>query len=495
MSKLSPSKYSQKSRNTAVKNVNEEEYKQAMERENKYRNYLREESQKLRAKWQESAANVEKLRANGTSSDKILEKSTKSEKMYKKFANMSAEERQRAIREVEEIIWRDTAKPRELQSAALLGEVLKMQAEQRQQMRQVRMLSLEQKTQTARELLMQSQQWCDRQRQRTFDERKRAAEYKKDLQRLIEERDALRRHEREQQLRLEQTIGKINDKEWTEQKNKSEMDLKRKKNLIHRHALEAIKIKDDTLKRDQMRDSIEGKMIQLYHEGRRRITDFMQEKAHEKQSRRDQLKDIISGQFINIQPRTEQIEEEQIKRALVEQEEAFRVKAEKEKEAERRLKRERFQAQLEEMACLRGRKAEAQKDRRLSVENRLENFHVTAKHHEMAVKERTEEVRRMREALERQVAEKRERERRRRQEEIDFTNRVMVEEAEVKDAAFGKFSERLAGQARVRGEPLLPLERAKDAYNTLHSVTRRPIPPHLVDNVPINPKSYTGTNW
>ncbi|XP_055680329.1 apical junction molecule-like [Lutzomyia longipalpis] len=484
----------QKAKETARKAHHDEKYKSAIERENRYRNYLRDESQKLREKWQKSAMRAEK-RSDASAKGEVVEKTTHREEMYRKFAQMNAEERRRAIEDVEKIIWRDTEKPRELQSAALLGEVLKVQEKQRHEMQQVRMMRQQRRTETAGELLMQSQQWCEEQRQRAYEARRRTAEYKKDLQGLIEERENARRMEREQQMRLEQVLEQMKDEDWTAEAQAHREQERKRRQMVHRHALEAIKIKDDMLKRDKMKDAIHDRMIDLYDEGRKRISNFLQEKAREKCSQREQLKSIIAHQFLEIQPKTEEIEEGLMRRAIADQDENFRRKQEKEREAVRKLKRERFEAQMEDLQCLRARKAQELAERRLSVENRLENFHVTAKHHEMETRERMEAARRHREALDRQVAEKRERERRERQEEIAFTNRIMEEEAAATDTAFGRFSERLVEGAKAKGEPLLPLERAKEAYRTFHSITRRPIPPHLCDRVPINQKSYTGTNW
>lgn len=241
----------QKSKESIYAPQDDQEYQLAIERENKYRNYLREESQKLRNKWQKLAAQDVRKRTNGDVDGK-QNKMTYSEEMYKKFATMNAEERQRAIHEVEEIIWRDTVKPRELHSAALLSEVLKMQEKQRQEMRQVKMLNQEKKMQTARELLMQSQQWCEGQRQRTFDERKRAAQYKKDLQGLIEERERMRQQQKEQQLAIERKIQKMKEEDLLASKTTDRKNHEKKQKFVHKHALEALKIKEDAQKSKEL---------------------------------------------------------------------------------------------------------------------------------------------------------------------------------------------------------------------------------------------------
>ncbi|GAB0095508.1 hypothetical protein DMENIID0001_109000 [Sergentomyia squamirostris] len=469
--------------------VYDHEYHQAIERENRYRNYLKEESQKLREKWERLA---KKYRERSDDEEQKMRKSRKDtpsrEEMYEKFAKMTDEQRGKAIQEVEEIIWRDEAKPLELQSAALLCEVLKVQQEQREEMKQAKMLSKETRVQAAQELQLQSQQWDERQRQRVQEEYRRATAYKKDLQALIEEREMRKQAEREQQMRIEQEIQQNKKKEMLKEQEETKKEFRMKRKIIHKHALEAIKIKEDMLKRDVMCDAIQDKMIQLYQEGKEKISDFMQTKRKEKTVMKESLKGKVASQFVKIQPRTKEIEEKLIRKALVDQEKCHVEKQEKAREVARKLESERCKAQKQEMESFQDKKLREKKERRLSVEKRLEIFHVTAKHHEMEVRSKVEAARRFRESLDRQVVEKRERERRERQEEIDFTNKVMVEDARAVDKTFGKFSERLVERATRKGEPLLPLERAKDAYRTLHTITRKPVLPHLLDRIPINPK-------
>lgn len=245
--------------NSILKHLNRnEEAIQQSEQEKKYKEYLKEGSAEMTCKWMNS---IEKTRENKAierqkrEAEKIIEgkynssrcnginyESFSGERRFKELKENDEKARLEQVAKAQQMMNRLRIGTRELESAALLSEVLKGRELQCNFNADLNKSMSERKKKEAEQLQIQSVIAIEEQQRQMMEAKKRTDDYKNEVYRMAKDEAKRKMETSRRQTEYEKRMREQADKELQAQIERERAILQRKKEAMRKNALEAMKM-------------------------------------------------------------------------------------------------------------------------------------------------------------------------------------------------------------------------------------------------------------
>lgn len=471
--------------NSILKHLNRnEEAIQQSEQEKKYKEYLKEGSAEMTCKWMNS---IEKTRENKAieRQKREAEKIIEGERRFKELKENDEKARLEQVAKAQQMMNRLRIGTRDLESAALLSEVLKGRELQCNLNADLNKSMSERKKKEAEQLQIQSVIAIEEQQRQMMEAKKRTDDYKNEVYRMAKDEAKRKMETSRRQTEYEKRMREQADKELQAQIERERAILQRKKEAMRKNALEAMKMVEQRRLRDKMENEIDNKIIEIFAKGKNNIADMKKEKDRQKIEEIVRMKDANAQKvFVQAADRSAE-EEERLRKAVKEANDKLDQQEKDRIQRERILKAARIKQYLEDMERQKIAKAKQMEHIRWSIANRLKNEEVNQEFEKMKAQEKIKRAQEIRAVLLEQMKERKEMEQKQREQDslcVSLTN-------ERDDKNFMEFANVLIEDAKKKSRPILPLMRAVDKYKKASEMdVERKEPRHLKSNLPIQDK-------
>lgn len=449
-----------------------------------YQNYLRDGSREMTKKWQNSVEAIRE-RKNEEKLKRDRERIIEGESRYKELMENDEKIRQEKIAYAQSIVNRLKSGPRELQSAAILSEVLKEQHEQRKIIANSRKLSNEEHLNEGRKIVAQAHQWIEAQAQKDKKYKQFIGDYKKEVLENIHQNQKTRENDAKQELEFIQKQREAADKEIKEQIERERAALDKKKETLRRNALEAMVIVEQRRRRALEESRAQDELIQCYSKGMEKISELKKKSENQRREQQVKLKEKVANMIYVDNSELLKKENERINKNATEMEEKMKEQDRKRLENKKKLKAERITQHLKDIEMEKQKKVEKLNETKKEMEIRFKNLEVDMAFEKQKKQRKFTELSKNRNILLQQMEERMECNRQAQlKDELDLKR--IQNENENDDKNFFEFAQSKLEEAEKKSRPLLPIQRTIEQYKNLNRLTSpKGIPPHLVSNIPI----------
>lgn len=318
--------------------------------------------------------------------------------------------RQEIIQKAEKLIEKNKPGPRQLESAALLSEVLKERDLQIQFRTHQKQRQKEQDKRISEQILRQAKQWVEKTLQRQIEDKKRNDSYKKEVQNFVKEQISNRTEMRKLEINQERLLNDLASNQTVLQNEQNKLFERRKKGEFKKNMIEAMEMKKDKLKQQKVEEDVELSMIDAYVKGKEEIVLHKRSRQRALQNYTDDLRKVVAEQYDKIQKEIDirnSLEDSKIRfsKASVDMQIIEKREAERKQKAGE-IKAMRCQQQIEALERTLEKKKMFDDERKLESVNEKRNKIVTLTQKNQKLENTKNAVKQIREALGNQVEEK-----------------------------------------------------------------------------------------
>ncbi|KAL5275107.1 hypothetical protein ACFFRR_001217 [Megaselia abdita] len=469
--------------NKILKNLSKNVDQQKLENDEKiYKNYLREGSTKLMSNWPEAKKDLE---ARELEKQTALEKKREFEKEeFLKIKDNDEKIRREKIAQAEALIQKLKPGPRELQSAAMLSEVLKCRNIQR---------SIQNEFETAEKERVEKENACQINEilpwmmddiRRTRDGRKTRDIYKQEIFKNIQDREREKHDYNRKNLTFEKAM-----RERTENYHKSQVDkereiLQRKRETLRKNALEAMQMVEQRRLRDRIQDEVDNKLISVYVTGKTQID--VARKIKEKQSSfESKERNEKSFNKISDIDDWERREQESLQRDIQKANDDYFAKEQDKIQKNKAMKHAKIKEHILEVQRQKEAQLKRTEEKRFDMAMRMKNIEVDTEKDKLEKLELSKLKVDNRAFLDAQI---REREKLEKAENVENSKCLnLVNERE--DNFFFGYADTLLADAEKKERNTYPITKAIQKYKKDRCIDlERSVPAHLITNLTMGRK-------
>lgn len=257
--------------------------------------------------------------------------------------------------------------------------------------------------------------------------------------------------------------------------------MERRKIQLRQTATDAMRMAEQRRLREKMADKMQEHLNTIYLEGKEKQVEIVTEQqkmiAGEQKQRQEMGREKVA-KIIESSAEEEKAQEEKIlANAADDYQQQLLARDRAEVERKKKLKAQRIQFHLEEMAAEKKRKELQERQSQEAVDNRLTNEDVSREFAKEQREKRFKEARDLRIQLSKQWEERKENERAIKEGVQLFTNRQCDFSRDHKD--FVGYAKEAVMVAKEKNWPMEPFVRAINTYGRENFVEERPLLPHL----------------
>lgn len=462
---------------TRSRSLNIQSVRERSELEDRFKNYIRDESHKMTCNWPNSIEQKTKRKSEERAKDQQT-RTAEEEKAYQLMRESQKRVQRLQIENIESSVRRAQPGPKLLDSAALLSNCLHVQRQQREEIALRNISNRQQLLHEGHLLRQQNQQWQRHHQARRQEEYLRAVHYQQDLRQLIAEKRIRHQTAYEQQQLM--AIAQREVDEASQRALETETrEMERRRAQMRKAATDAMQLAEQRRLRDKMEDKVQETLCQIHLEGKERQQELIKQQTKALQSeqatRQAMAKEKVGQVLQESEKEAQETEERVLTNAGAEYREKLLVKDREEAEKKKRLKAQRIQFHLDEMKAEKQRRSEKEKQSRDSMSNRLMNDRVSYQFEAAQREKNTKEARELRLKLTRQWEEKEAMEKAIKEGVQCFSNRQCDFSRDHRDFA-NYAKEALQG---ANGLPVQPFVKAINAYARENFVEEKAELPHL----------------
>lgn len=220
-----------------------------------YQAYLREESRKMTASWENSVERIHQ-RKTEERDRRQKEKREENETAIRELKERQKRYQQEQIENVEESMKQLKPGPKLLKSAHLLTDVLKVQNEQRHFNVLQNIQNRQQRSNEGHDLDVQSRQWIHGHQVKEREKQARTLAYKSEIRQMIEGKEVDRRVEFDRREKQNLSIKAAMDEHCRREVEKEKRDMERRREQMRQTATEAMRMAEQRRLRDKMEEEV-----------------------------------------------------------------------------------------------------------------------------------------------------------------------------------------------------------------------------------------------
>jgi len=453
------------------------------QQEDQILNYLKEASDSMKAKWPENNKNRYDHKPEEM---KVL--SPEMQK-FEEIKNASPEERQKMIEEAEKFVSIRKIKecPIELRSAAILSENLhanKLQLEFQTELKKDEKKKTEIRNKRD---IAQSVAWLNDGWQHRTNAHLIAKEHKKELLKMITERNVRKVAERDARIAEELEVIEKQLKEVTDAKVAAIAKKKEMNKYMQEHSKQTNLMAKQKRERSKCEGEVIDVLMKVHNEGRNNIKEMIQEQ--QKESKFDRMKLGLKLQKMALDRHVEEykkIENEQklIEKARLEKEIVLDERELKDKKRRENLKIERLEDYSQSLKQAKTRKALIKEENKAYFQTRVINDVISRDYALMRKEMAEKKTKEILDNLKIQAKLKQENNIIEKVKAKNAFNKVYHEDKS--DEKFFAYAKDLMEEATTKNRPVKPIEEAVKVYKTQQGIdVKQKVRPHEISNVPI----------
>lgn len=448
--------------------------------------YLKNESKAMTTNWINSKEALIKQKAEDDLKKQKM-KIEESERRYKELMKNDENAVQENLKKSQNLITRLKPNIKQLESAAVLCEVLKTREIQCSLNNDIKKSEDERRFKENNETQMQSQQTLCDQILKSNEKLIRRNEYKNDLRNFN-----IEKQKEQNELMAKQVASCKFERELAEKELKAQIErerayLEKKRAIQRQNALEAMKMAEQRRKRDIIVNETENEIIACYEQGKQNLSNLQKKRQNELRENCNKIKTETAFKIYKDNSLEIKAEDERIARDIERNNQMLKERERQKCENDKKMKAARIEEHLKDVEMR--KKLEAKKEEKLkfAIANRIKNTEVSLAYEQENKKNKLKVLSENRNIITQQIDERIKNAKNNYEADKEFKNSEMRKENESDDTAFFKIAKELLDDAELKGRPILPLQRVIEKYKSDNRlIPPKGIPPHLVSNIPIS---------
>ncbi|XP_073830770.1 uncharacterized protein [Musca autumnalis] len=454
---------------------------QQLEEEKRYMEKLKEENDKLVAKFKGNMQRTQEQKLQQIKDD--LEKKTQNAKeSYEQTKENEAQKRREKIAKAQQLIEKLKPGPRQLHTAVLQSEVLRARNVQREINEEFK--KAVQKQENEEKIMCQGQamSWINEEQQRLKEKQDKANAYKEELLQTINDNHKERTDQKRQQLKEQRLAREMYDSDMKAHMEREKAIMEKKREAQRKNALEAMKMVEQRRMRDKITDEVEDRLCCVYNAGKRQLDALRSEQTKKISDEQQQKINEQVKKLTAIEDNTEAKESERIRRDISTMQLKFTAEEQEKIRKDKAAKKARIEAYMREMEQQKEAQRRAEEAKRFEMAQRFKNEEVNQKFLEKQQQERLANAREMREFLNKQIEENQRNKLAQRQASITCNE----DKTEQEDKFFFEYAKNLIEDAQQKGRPLYPFAKAVYEYKKENDIEcERKVPRHMETHISI----------
>lgn len=372
-----------------------------------------------------------------------------------------------------------------LNSAAILCEVLKSQEIQREFSKKKREEEKKKTDIQNKHHIEQAHKWIDDYYQKQIDKQKRFDEYKKDLGQQCKERAKYRADKKAARLAQERSNIAQHEQNLKDIINNGKEAIEARKEAQRKNDIEAILMAEQKRARLKQEDEIQTAIAKIHIDGKEKIKELIvkQEKDMKIQSIQAKIPLQVEAAKLDIENKKKLLkEQEMIEKQKVEKLAIYDEKEKMRLEHIQKMKESRIQDHLADKERRKKEAAEKKEEDLCYFQNRIKNDKISKEYTKAKFEKKVDACKENRQFLVKQIIENQE------QEDKDLKEKREFDKAKVEkmDKQYFSYSKDLIEDAKNKDRPTLPLIKTVTQYkkHNFLDIKVRELP-HVISNVPI----------
>lgn len=452
-----------------------------MKDEEDYQAYLREGSQVMTQKWNNT---IEKLvqKKNVDRAKVHRDKVAHGDRLYTEFREQDRKTQKELIAYAESLLRNLKAGPQQLESAYALTQVTEQQRLQREQRAEsLRMEEMRNLTDGVKRI-QQAEQWIQGQVDHMRRNAMRCGEYKKTLVRDIEEREKQRDTLNKKMTDEERAENEANKKQLNEILAKEMAVVEQKREQIRKNAMDSMRMARQRLLKDAEKRRTEERKIDQYLQTKRKDETLQKVNERNRKTQRARTIDALAVKVITSLPDVEGAQDKCYQTAIKKMAAQWDEQVQKRRAHTARMKEARILQHTVERDDVEQLKKEQLLKAEVEKFNQMVNEEVDCHYEVQRRRDRLNTNRELRSIITKQVEERKIRE----QMEITDESKYFREENLKDDQHFMDYADRLISKAREKGRVVHPLVRVVNEYKMRNAMNPPKLElPHLRSQVGI----------
>uniref|UniRef100_A0A1A9ZAZ4 Trichohyalin-plectin-homology domain-containing protein n=1 Tax=Glossina pallidipes TaxID=7398 RepID=A0A1A9ZAZ4_GLOPL len=455
---------------------------QKAEEEHNHREYLKAGNDQLVAHFKGNMQRTQEKKMQEMK-EQMEKKEQQVKESYEQAKENAAQKRSEKIAKAQQMLERLKPGPRELHSAVLQSEVLRARNIQRSINEEFKKAIKLQESETQKRCENQGMSWINDEQRRLAERQKNTNSYKQELLQTISENQRQKAEQKKQIIREQQAARDNIDSEMKAQIAKEKAIMEKKKALLRKNALEAMKMVEQRRLRDRMVEEVEDRLCCVYNTGKRQLDNMRAEQAqkilNDKQSKvEEQVKQLTLADGA-----AKAAESERLRRDISTMQLKFTAEEEKKVRKVKAAKQARIVAYLEEMQEQKKNERKLEEEKRFEMAQRYKNAEVDCLFNEAEKLEKANRIREMRNKVNEQIEETKRIELAQKQ---AFERTCPDDEIENIHKFFLEYAHTLMEDAQKKGRPLFPFIKVIQKYKRDNMIDcERKTPKHLESHISI----------
>ncbi|XP_970201.3 trichohyalin [Tribolium castaneum] len=441
---------------------------EAIDKERAHKEALKQGSESMTKEWVNSIENL-RIKKEEERRERINKKKEDKIQMFYKMRAEQEVVRKEYVEKVKREVFRSTGYPKELTSALILSETLYEREKQQEFNEMIKQHEDEVRKEFHAQIVArdaQERKEDEEEKLKRFEERKKISQILKDQ---IVENETFKKAQSRARVEKE-TIDRINAAR--EEELIKEFEKEEKLKTRREMALERKKEIEIERKRQQLlaKETAEmEKATEFYSEAKKRIDCLLKIKEKEMREEAIQAREVLASKVGAIQEAKDAAEDERIAKTVAEKDEEDRLKAEAKALAQAQAARERIEDRRQFLERHEKEKCAEREVKRWEMLNRVKTQEALKEYEERAIKEKWKRILEYRKELLEQMAE--EKEVLKQEKEIEeIMSRVSFEEA---DKMFFDYAEEVMELAKKRKRSTYPIEKVIFEYKKMNNLVQK----------------------
>ncbi|XP_044252761.1 trichohyalin-like [Tribolium madens] len=438
---------------------------EAIDKEKAHKEALKQGSEAMTKEWVNSIENL-RIKKEEERRDRINKKKEDKIQMFYKMRAEQEVVRKEYVEKVKREVFRSTGYPKELTSALMLSETLYEREKQKEFNEMIKKHEEEIKKEFHAQVIARDEKdkkEDEDQKLKRFEERKKVSQI---LKNQIVENETMKKAQSRARIEKE-TIDRIN----AAREEELLKEFEREEKLKTRREIALEKKKEIAVERKRQellaKETAEmEKATEFYSEAKKRIDCLLKLKEKEMREEAIKAREALASKVGAIQEAKDAAEDERIAKAVAERDEEERAKVEAKAIIEAQAVKERIEDRKQFLERHEREKCAEREVKRWEMLNRVKTQEALKEYEERAIKERWERILEYRRELLEQMAE--EKEVQKKEKEIEeIMSRVSFEEA---DKMFFDYAEEVMDLAKKRKRSTYPIEKVITEYKKINNL-------------------------